>query len=394
MSYTLDQVLGPVAVEDFYAAYWEKQPLHIARPGADHFSALLTCSHIETALSTQELLFPDVQLTQTGKSIPPQDYTDDRNRIIPLRFVQHYSTGATMVISQAHRLFGSLSSLCRNIQSELQLRCQGNVYLSPPGSQGFKPHYDTHEVFVLQVNGKKTFRFYSSGVELPFSHDKHDSEKHPEASKTEEVTLTPGDTLYIPRGVTHDALANKDEPSLHITLGVFPITIGDVLQEMTQIAAEKDAQYRCSVPGSEWLRSNGVSAAMCERFQSLYGKAFTSENLHEAVSRLRDDVALGSKQDCTGLLSNIHRLNTVNPGSFIRLRNGVAMNLELQGSILRLRTSGQILEFSEPMSSAVQWLVHARKTRISALPGLDDEQKIALAHRLLQENIVEVPVSG
>lgn len=164
MNHVLEQVLAPIGVEEFYAAYWEKQPLHVARSSANHFSKILSCSHIETLLSTQDLFFPDVQLTQSGKSISVQEYAEDSNRIIPLRFIQRHTAGATMVISQAHRLFGNLSDLCRNIQSALQLRCQSNVYLSPPGSQGFNPHYDTHEVFVLQVNGKKKFSFYSSGL--------------------------------------------------------------------------------------------------------------------------------------------------------------------------------------------------------------------------------------
>ncbi len=33
---------------------------------------------------------------------------------------------------------------------------QINAYLTPPGSQGFATHYDTHDVFVLQVDGRNT----------------------------------------------------------------------------------------------------------------------------------------------------------------------------------------------------------------------------------------------
>ena len=30
-----------------------------------------------------------------------------------------------------------------------------NVYLTPPGTQGFAPHYDDVEVFILQVKSEK-----------------------------------------------------------------------------------------------------------------------------------------------------------------------------------------------------------------------------------------------
>jgi hypothetical protein len=34
------------------------------------------------------------------------------------------------------------------------------MYLTPPGTQGFAPHYDDVEVFILQLEGKKRWRLY------------------------------------------------------------------------------------------------------------------------------------------------------------------------------------------------------------------------------------------
>ena len=34
-------------------------------------------------------------------------------------------------------------------------------YLTPPGTQGFAPHYDDIEAFILQLEGKKHWRLYS-----------------------------------------------------------------------------------------------------------------------------------------------------------------------------------------------------------------------------------------
>ena len=35
-----------------------------------------------------------------------------------------------------------------------------NAYLTPAGAQGFAPHYDDIEAFVLQVEGRKRWRLY------------------------------------------------------------------------------------------------------------------------------------------------------------------------------------------------------------------------------------------
>lgn len=36
-----------------------------------------------------------------------------------------------------------------------------NVYLTPPGTQGFAPHYDDIEAFLIQLEGKKHWRLYA-----------------------------------------------------------------------------------------------------------------------------------------------------------------------------------------------------------------------------------------
>lgn len=36
-----------------------------------------------------------------------------------------------------------------------------NVYLTPPNSQGFAPHFDDIEAFVLQIEGKKRWKLYA-----------------------------------------------------------------------------------------------------------------------------------------------------------------------------------------------------------------------------------------
>ena len=35
-----------------------------------------------------------------------------------------------------------------------------NVYLTPPGTQGFAPHFDDVDVFLLQLEGRKHWRLY------------------------------------------------------------------------------------------------------------------------------------------------------------------------------------------------------------------------------------------
>ncbi len=385
----LDKVIAPLTITDFFQQFWEKKPLHIERARDEHFSCLLGSADIEKLLATQDLYFPDVQLTQASNPIPSIDYVDNNNKIIPLRFIQHYSAGATIVVSQAHRRFTSLSGLTRSTQLAVQMRCQANVYLSPPENQGFNTHYDTHDVFILQLSGRKTFRFYSSTIELPFAHEKYNSETAVKGSKTEEILLNPGDTLYIPRGIMHDAVAEESQPSLHITLGVFPIIIHDVMQQLIQIAAEKNVQLRHSIPVDAWAQESGERQALQNNIAVLLNEC-TVDNLSEAMSRMQDDVAMSSSQDSAGLLLCINRSGNLELNTRIAIKYGSLLNVERQGLFLKLRLFGLIVEFEEPMSTAVEWLVKHSQCNVGELTGLSDSQQIALAQRLLRENIVEI----
>ena len=44
---------------------------------------------------------------------------------------------------------------------------QINAYITPPENQGFAAHYDTHDVFVLQVAGSKRWTIHAPVLEHP-----------------------------------------------------------------------------------------------------------------------------------------------------------------------------------------------------------------------------------
>ena len=50
---------------------------------------------------------------------------------------------------------GPVWKLCATLQDFFGSMVGANVYLTPPGTQGFAPHYDDVEVFILQVKSEK-----------------------------------------------------------------------------------------------------------------------------------------------------------------------------------------------------------------------------------------------
>jgi len=373
-------VIEPIADTEFFTKYWEKQPLHIARSAANPFEQLISVGAIEDLLSTNELFYPAVQLSHAGQSISAAEYTDEHNRIIGGRVVERYRLGSTIVLTHVHKLQKELMNLCRSVQSSFMMRCQTNVYLSPAGYQGFNPHFDTHDVFILQVSGSKTFNFYSGGCSFPTSADAFNSEIHKIGSQTESIALSAGDTLYIPRGFTHDAVASNDEPSLHVTLGVYPILMHELLQEMVHIFTGSDVDMRKTIPQDQWMSVEPTTQTV-EQLRTILQKHINKDVVSMALSRLRDSVALEATRDCQHSIQGMGE-QSLGLRSVVHVNHDSILQIERSSSALKLRTFGAVLEFTDPMSSSVEWLVGQSQCNVEDIPVLDSNQRTALLEKL------------
>ncbi|MCP4249748.1 MAG: hypothetical protein GY778_22120, partial [bacterium] len=154
--------------------------------------------------------------------------------------------------------------------------------------QAFDTHFDTHEVFALHVEGEKTWRIYEGRVDRPIAHpgykrlDKayHDAHKGPVLM---EVTLRPGDLLYIPRGYYHDALASSSG-TIHVAFGVTHVIGYDVLNILLAHAVT-DPVFRTNFP----LTRTGEAASrrhLTELVENVTRLA-ASEAVFEDVLRFR-----------------------------------------------------------------------------------------------------------
>ncbi len=75
--------------------------------------------------------------------------------------------GATLVLQGLHRTWPPLVGFGSQLADELGHPVQINAYITPPQNRGFAPHYDVHDVFVLQVSGRKRWRLHEPIVRHP-----------------------------------------------------------------------------------------------------------------------------------------------------------------------------------------------------------------------------------
>lgn len=81
-------------------------------------------------------------------------------RAMPPMVWNFYSMGCSVRLLNPQVYFPKLYTLNSVLQEFFHCLVGSNLYLTPPNSQGFAPHYDDIEAFVLQIEGKKRWTLY------------------------------------------------------------------------------------------------------------------------------------------------------------------------------------------------------------------------------------------
>jgi len=168
-------LLEPTDVVTFKRDYWESKPLVSCANDGARFEGLLSLAAVDGILYHSSLRSDDVRIARNGESIPFRDLSrsaanDSEGGLEAL--YQEYRSESSIVLLFLHERWPPLKMLCQSLAREFSSRIQANMYLSPPQSQALKTHYDTHDVLVLQIHGKKRWRLFDRAVQLPLSHQR------------------------------------------------------------------------------------------------------------------------------------------------------------------------------------------------------------------------------
>jgi hypothetical protein len=121
----------------------------------------------------------------------------------------------------------AIRELCNQVARFTSAPTVANGYISFGDKETFGNHWDTHDVFAIQLIGRKRWLVYEPTFPLPLTGQTsllHKSEC-PEQPVIDEI-LEAGDILYIPRGWWHTAVPLREE-TFHIAVGVHPHSVAD-----------------------------------------------------------------------------------------------------------------------------------------------------------------------
>jgi hypothetical protein len=399
VGFNLAQVLSPLDISRFLKEYWEQNLLYIPREDPDYYAELLTIPDIDRLISSSGLRYPSLRLVKNGVSIPSTKYTynlpwggDSFNRMIDSEVVfSEFYQGATVVMQALHSNWMPLALFCRNLETFFNYPVQTNIYLTPKRSQGFSAHYDTHDVFVLQVAGAKRWRIYEGPLHLPDRSQAFKPSVTVPGKLLLEQELKAGDMLYLPRGFMHEGLTS-DSDSLHITVGIISYTWVDIFNEAVSLI-KTDAEFRASLPPGFILQAGTDNGLSTDHFADLMQKFTGAAVLDKLAAKIADRFIASRKPLLDGQLNQLRSLENLNATSPLEQRPGILCKLEPGDNSISLVYTGKKVTFPGFVENTLRFIVRQedRSFTVAEMPlELDEAGRLVLARRLVREGFLVV----
>jgi lysine-specific demethylase/histidyl-hydroxylase NO66 len=389
-----------LSIGDFAATYWGACPLvrrAASLPGGD-FSDLLSLTAVDELLSQRGLRTPFVRMTRDGNVLAPGRFTrgggagaDIADQVADDKVLAEFSAGATLVLQGLHRTWPPLGEFAVALTSQLGHPVQINAYVTPPQNQGFAPHYDVHDVFVLQFAGRKRWRVHEPVLAAPLREQPWDSRKAAVAARAAdpplmETVLESGDSMYLPRGYIH-AATSLGEISGHLTVGVHPVTRHTLAAEVFA-ALTDDVELRRSLPVGVNLSDPEVIGGEVEATVAALRAAIDRLDCDAVARGVGRHLAATTRSAPLAPLQQFSAAATLGPGSAVRMRRGLRLTLRSEDDHLVIGLFDKDLRLPAAVTEAVHAATSGRSVTADCLPGVDAVEGVALLRRLLGEGIV------
>jgi len=342
---------------------------------------LLSLDDVDHLLTETAIRTPAVRLARDGSVLPESRYTRSgaslagkplTGLVDPRRLLREFDDGATVVLQGLHRYWPPLRDLVAQLELDLGHPCQANAYLTPPGSQGFAVHSDSHDVFVFQTHGHKQWEVHTEG-------------------RVDEVLLEPGVSMYLPTGTPHAARA-QDSASLHVTLGINQLTWRRVVEHTVHDLLEEVPDDH--VPAG-WLdRPDQLAAGLRDHLDRL-AEAVRRVDA-DPIARQRAERFLASRGTrLSGGLRDVLAVRDLADDTPLARRPGhpcVLVDAEgADGPVLRVLLGDRHLDVPPRLRAALETLrARPRLTPGDLAAHLDPESRLVLCRRLVREGLLRI----
>lgn len=380
----LADLLAPMALDSFLNDVWGVRHHHGKALRPDRFADLLPDRRLEEILAGLQRQADMLSLVKEGVRLPLSDFQlpDGCVDIVQLR--NKYADGYTVVLNGAERFTPEVRMMTNAIAAETDFESQVNVYATPPRARGFSPHFDDHDVLVLQVRGSKTWLVYLSSPLVPPERFR-EKERAVDVSalgEPERIELKQGDILYLPRGRVH-AAQTGNEASVHLTIGFHPPNLLNVISASLE-ARGLDGGPLLERPRPGYLSDQDkradLVAQVCELVPTL-----KPEDVQRGLAAIEDRLIRSGRCAVTGDFIGVGE-TVVSAQTVLRRSAPMPARLLHLGESIGLQFAQAVVIAEADHRAAFEFLMARDEAfPVSELPGLSLGAQLALADKLLQD---------
>lgn len=323
--------IAPYDERRFMEEHFGRAPLHVSAQGqgaAERAALIDWPGFLEMLELVPQWQQGRLKMIMDSRTVAPEHYSAAREAAAgpvqrPDRALVEamMALGASAVADGVEDVSAAVRRCCAMLGRRFAAKAGANLYVSQDGVQAFASHCDPHEVFAVQIEGRKLWRIYGGRADRPVQatlltdQAAIDRAKGPVVS---EVMMEAGDLLYLPRGFYHDAVAQGGR-SLHLTFAVQPL-YGVGLLEMLGDLAITRPEMRA------WLASGEDRAALAAQLAEL------ADTLGELLRSpaLIEDIAVRQRT----MASPVAEADAGDPVLLVRTQVPCAVDQPLTGSIL------------------------------------------------------------
>ncbi|MGV0731624.1 JmjC domain-containing protein [Mycolicibacter sinensis] len=382
--FPLAWLLAPVTVQTFLDELWGAALHHIGRDRADYFdglSGLATAGQLLESLRTEPSA---VRLVRGADHLAPEQYTLADGTLDLGRIHAELDNGYTIICNNIEKYLRPMSTLTHGVEVELNFPTHVNAYVTPPSAVGFLPHYDHHDVLVLQIQGHKTWYFYGDEPIPPHLMQQLHEVDPAGLPEPTSLHLSAGDTLYVPRGRVHSA-ETTSESSLHLTVGIHVPTVLTLLTHTLQLLSLRDDVVHTRLPARH-LDDPQLQAGLGAVVRDALAAVETPAALAEGLGAMQDLLVRRARCPVVGQVADTVGIDA---DTLVRKQQPLYSRVTRTVDGVGLQFAQLVVSARPDHEAAMRFLSDATESfRVGELPGLTAAQQLELVRSLIMSGFL------
>lgn len=403
---SLERLLAPHTTAEFFSEIWEQRLLLVSRGDPSYYDDILRERDVEQLLADRFATNPDAI-----EIFHPDPEVKVRRKPGTIEHVTTaYSLGATIRCYGADQVHIPIRRLCQLLEWQFNAAVGANLYCTPPNAHGLRRHFDCHDTLILQIAGRKYWQVLPPAVEMPlefmpaFSFESRDqTDERINARNVEygelaaavtaskqEYILEQGDLLYVPRGHVHEP-STQEAFSIHITMGIYPVTWRDALAVALNQLADTDVRLRSALPARFF--SESLSTEEHRSVREFIAEIAQNVDLNRAIDEIARQFA--ATRATPSLNLSLSHVSDMTYDSVIRRGPSSLFRVLKEETRVGLCWGPKTLWAPLPVAEAFWRLSKAKALKVREIGcGLSEQAMLTLAKRLVREGGFVLKTSG